>query len=149
MKELSKLAFIVLAGAALSRPAFAQEETPAAGEEPQAEAPAEQAPKTAPAAKKPAAKKKKAKKKKPAPVSEYKFQSAEETPTYKFDKKAEPILKPVKKKKKAAVKNDGAGQPASMPKLKKVKSFGEEDKPEGGEMPALPPGMKIPGMGGN
>lgn len=86
-----------------------------------------------------AAKKKKAKKKKPAPpVSEYKFSSGESAPTYKFDKKANPIVKAPKKKKgakKAAGKAAGKaakGAPAANAKLKTSKPIGAEDQPAQG-----------------
>lgn len=77
-----------------------------------------------------AAKKKKAKKKKPAkPVSEYKFSSGESVPAYKFDKRANPIVKAPKKKKpakKAAAKGEKSeGKPAA--KLKTSKPIGEEE----------------------
>jgi hypothetical protein len=83
--------------------------------------------KKAPAAdkKKTAAPKKKAakKKKKPAaPVSEYKFSSPENVATYKFDKKANPIVKEKKKpaKKKGAAKGKkGSAKPAGKPKPSK------------------------------
>jgi hypothetical protein len=48
--------------------------------------------------------KKKGKKRPPEPVSEYKFDKIEHIPTYKFDKKTNPIIKEPKTKKKAAKK---------------------------------------------
>ncbi|HBA59524.1 MAG TPA: hypothetical protein DCZ92_01615 [Elusimicrobia bacterium] len=151
MKTNLNLLFAVVLCAALSLPAFAQEEDPAAmmPEEGQtqegAQSAADEAPAPKPKAKKAAAKKKK--KKKPAPVSEYKFMAESNTPTYKFDKKADPIVKKSKKKKTAAkTEYDADGKP--IPKLKKVKSFSEQDQPEGpaGANPLA--GMNIPGMGG-
>ncbi|OGR76983.1 MAG: hypothetical protein A2X32_06795 [Elusimicrobia bacterium GWC2_64_44] len=100
MKKKLILLLALLLPAALCLPAFAEDAAAPAGE-----TAAEDAPK--PAAKKPAPKKKAKKKKKPAPVSEYKFNSVDKTETYKFDRKANPILKPAKKKaapKKAAPK---------------------------------------------
>lgn len=141
MKNLSKLVFAAFIAAAPCLPAFAQEDEASMDEVPaETQAQAPKAPPAAPAAKKPAVKKKKAKKKKAAPVSEYKFQSDNPTPTYKFDKKADPILKKAKAKKKAktaaAVGTDGK----PVPKLKKVKSIGEEDTPESLGLPAIPKG---------
>lgn len=64
-----------------------------------------------PAAKKPAAKKKK-KKKKPEPVNEYKFSAVEKVETYKFDRKADPIVKKPKTKKVPAKKAPAAPKDA-------------------------------------
>ncbi|MDD2805228.1 MAG: hypothetical protein PHV33_06705 [Elusimicrobiales bacterium] len=101
MKKKFTLLLALLLPAALCLPVFAEDAAAPAGE-----TAAEAAPK--PAAKKPAPKKKaKKKKKKTAPVSEYKFTSVEKTETYKFDRKANPIVKQTKKKaapKKAAPK---------------------------------------------
>ena len=76
--------------------------------------------------------KKHIKKKKPAkPVSEYKFSSGESVPTYKFDKRANPIVKAAKKKKtakKAAGKADKAAAKTDA-KLKPSKPIGAEDQP--------------------
>jgi len=97
----------------------------------------------APAKKKPAPKKtaaKKKKKKKPAePASEYKFTAAESVPTYKFDKKANPIVKETKKKpaKKGAATSKKKTQPPA--KLKPSKPIGEEDQPQG-QLPVAPGG---------
>jgi outer membrane biosynthesis protein TonB len=94
------------------------------------------------AAKKPAAKKtaaKKKKKKKPAePASEYKFTAAESVPTYKFDRKANPIVKETKKKpaKKSAASKKKT-QPAA--KLKPSKPIGAEETPAG-SLPGVPGG---------
>jgi len=93
-----------------------------------------------PAAKKPAAKKKAKKKKKPAePASEYKFTAAESVPTYKFDRKANPIVKETKKKpaKKGAAASKKKTQPAA--KLKPSKPIGEEETPQG-QLPVAPGG---------
>lgn len=78
------------------------------------------------AAQKAAAKKKAAKKKakKKAEVSEYKFSSVESVPTYKFDKKANPIVKQGKKK---AAKKGAAGSAAPAGKLQPAKHLGEEN----------------------
>lgn len=105
-------------------------------------------PKTAAKAAAPAAGKKTAKKKaavkKEKPVSEYKF-SSDPTPTYKFDKRSDPIVKEKKKKKTAAKKSDGSAK--DIPKLKKVKSFNETDTAGAGDA-KLPDGVHIPGAGG-
>ena len=74
------------------------------------------------AAAKEAAAKKKAKKK--AEVSEYKFSAVENVPTYKFDRKANPIVKPGKKK---AAKKGAAGRSAPAAKLQPAKHLGEEN----------------------
>ena len=114
MKKLLNLFMTLLLPAALCLPAFAQDEGDAPSEETGAEAPAKPAAK--PAAKKTAPKKKpaakKKKKKAPKPVSEYKFTSAEAIPTYKFDKKANPIIKPAKKKKKKTSAKAASKKPA-------------------------------------
>lgn len=147
MKNPLKLLLTILTLAALCLPAPAQEDEAPPANQPATEAPQADAAQEAPPPKRTAAKKKKKKAKKPEPASEYKFKTAEETPTYKFDKRADPILKPVKKKKKAKTEasEDGSGKP--IPKLKRIKSIGEEDKPE---VPGMPPGMPkgMPGMGG-
>lgn len=104
MKKLLNLFIALLLPAALCLPARAQDEGEAPSEETAA---APEKPAAKPAVKKAAPKKKAAKKKKKKaakPVSEYKFPSAEATPTYKFDKKANPIMKPAKKKKKTSTK---------------------------------------------
>ena len=145
--------------AALCLPLFAQEEEGAdnseamqgemqgdtTAEQPAGEAPEKTEPKKArpkkAAAAKPAAKKKAAKKK--APVSEYKFTNDNPTPTYKFDKRSDPIVKETKKKKKKATKKDASGSSGSVPKLKKVKSFNEADAPDAGGI-KLPEGVNAP-----
>jgi len=164
MKKSLKLILAVLACASLSLPVFAQDESaPGDGQQdqsadqqppaPPAEAPAARPPAPKPAAKKAGSKKKKAvKRKKEKEVSEYKFTSDEPTATYKFDKKAEPILKKSKTKKKAGKKGEAASAGTTVkPKLQKVKSIGEEDAPAapgaGGAANPLA-GMNIPGMGG-
>ena len=136
MKNVFKLLALLLMTGLFCLPALAQDdETPVAPSEDAAQADADKpAPKPAP--KKPARKKKPAKKKKPAePVSEYKFSSGGDmVPAYKFDKRANPILKPVKRKKPA---KKGAGVKASTapvaPKLKPAKSIGAEDAPAEGD----------------
>lgn len=101
MKKRFNLLLALLLPAALCLPVFAEDAAAPAGETAAAEGHEH-------AAKKPAPKKKaKKKKKKAAPVSEYKFNAVDKTETYKFDRKANPILKPAKKKaapKKAAPK---------------------------------------------
>jgi hypothetical protein len=86
--------------------------------DPNAAAPAEKAPAKAPA-KKPAKKKKKV-----PPPSEYKFNAVDKTETYKFDRRANPIVKQKKKpaKKAAAPKGEGA----QGGKLKPAKSFEDQ-----------------------
>ena len=123
MKKILNLLLALLLPAALCLPASAQEDGAAPAEESAAEG--TEKPAAKPAAKKPApkAKAKKKKKKKAAPVSEYKFTSADAVPTYKFDKKANPIVKPAPKKKggKAAAK------PADkLPVMQKAKYINEE-----------------------
>ncbi len=150
MKTILKLLFAALALAALNLPAPAQEGGEA---DDSLRVSGEASPDDPAPEQKPAPKKKKKKTKKQEAPSEYKFKAAEETPTYKFDKNADPIVKPSKKKKKSG-KSAGGGSGDSVPKLKKVKSFNEADAPaEGGQkLPdgvKLPPGVKIPGMGGN
>lgn len=128
MKKILNLFLTLLLPAALCLPAAAQEDgTSAEGTE--AAAPAK------PAVKKPApkakARKKKKKKKTAAPVSEYKFTSADAVPDYKFDKRANPIVKPARKKKGAK----GAAKPAGkLPVMQKAKYINEESAtkaPEG------------------
>jgi hypothetical protein len=87
MKNKLILLLALLLPGTLCLPAIAEEAAPPAGEAAAGEAPKKAAPK-----------KKAKKKKKPAPVSEYKFSAIDKTETYKFDKKANPILKPAKKK---------------------------------------------------
>ena len=132
MKKILNLCLPMLLLAAFSLPAFAQDEESAAPKEETA-APAKPAAK--PAVKKKApAKKKPAKKKKAAPpVSEYKFSSGESAPTYKFDKKGDPIVKAKKKKpaKKAAAKT-GKAAPKAATKLKAAKPIGAEEQPAPG-----------------
>ena len=130
MKKTLNLLLPLLLLGALSLPSFAQDESAPPKEE--AAAPAKPAAK--PAAKKTdkkaAAKKKPAKKKKPAPpVSEYKFSSGESVPTYKFDKRANPIVKASKKKKapKKAAAKTGEAAPDKGGKLKTSKPIGAED----------------------
>ncbi len=156
MTKLLKKVFPALLLAAFCLPVLAQTEEGAEGAPDGAAAQGTESPKPArPAKKKPRAKKndqlplddinpadtgatarkapvkkaaKKKKKKKAKPVSEYKFSAVEKVPTYKFDKKANPIVKT--SKKKAAKKGGRAkktGTPA--PKLKPSKSIGEEEKP--------------------
>ena len=110
-----------------------QEATPAAGKN----------------SKKAAAKKKAAKKKKKeAPVSEYKFTSVESAHTYKFDKRANPIVKAGKKKKLS--KKTAAGKKANKTtatktgtKLKTAKPIGAEEEAapgqQSGDKPATDP----------
>ena len=133
MKKILNLLLALLLPAALCLPASAQEDGAAPAEESAAEG--TEKPAAKPAAKKPApkAKAKKKKKKKAAPVSEYKFTSADAVPTYKFDKKANPIVKPAPKKKggKAAAKPSG-----KLPVMQKAKYINEESAtkpPEGGQ----------------
>ena len=166
MNKKLKFLFAVLACASLSLPVLAQDEAPPADgqqdqpadqqaqQPPPAEAPA--APAAQPAAhktaKKSGKKKKAVKKKKEKEVSEYKFTSDEPATTYKFDKRAEPIVKKSKKKKTAGKKGEASASGGSTvkPKLQKVKSIGEEDATAapgaGGANPLA--GMNIPGMGG-
>lgn len=130
MNKKIKLIFPLLLAACFCLPALAQDEA-APKEDPAAGAPAEAADKPAP--KKPAPKKKAKKKKKAAPVSEYKFDAVEKTETYKFDKRANPIVK-AKKKKKAAKKAPASKsdtlEEKSIPtaKLKPAKAIGEAKK---------------------
>ncbi|MEK7722491.1 MAG: hypothetical protein AAB359_08890 [Elusimicrobiota bacterium] len=101
MKKLLNLVITLLLPAALCLPACAQDY----GAGPKEEAAAEIKPAAKPAAKKPAPKKKPAKKKKKKsvkPASQYKFTAVEAPPSYKFDKKANPIVKAPAKKKAAA-----------------------------------------------
>ncbi len=135
MNKKLKLIFPLLLAACFCLPALAQDEAAAPKEDPAAGAPAEAPAKPAP--KKPAPKKKAKKKKKAPPASEYKFTSEEKTETYKFDKRANPIVK-AKKKKKAAKKAPEAKsdtlEEKSLPsaKLKPAKAIGEaEQKTEG------------------
>jgi outer membrane biosynthesis protein TonB len=134
MNKNLKLLLPALLLAAFCLPALAQDE--GAGEEQTSQAPSE------PAAKKPAPKKaaaKKKKKKKPVePASEYKFTAAESVPTYKFDRKANPIVKEPKKK---PVKKGAAAKKKTQPaaKLKPSKSIGAEETPAG-SLPGAPGG---------
>jgi hypothetical protein len=120
MKRCLNLVLSVFILAALGSPSFAQEEgTDTAGAyAPIAEAPAKPTPKKA------AARKKTKKKKAPKPISEYKFISGEAATIYKFDKKANPILKAPKKKtaagKKAAATRKEQNRPAAGPKTGKA-----------------------------
>ncbi|OGR48083.1 MAG: hypothetical protein A2X34_04025 [Elusimicrobia bacterium GWC2_51_8] len=124
MKNLLKFFLTAFALTAVCGPVLAQDETAAPPDEGfKMSAPAKPAPKKA------AAKKKKAKKKKkaPEPASEYKFKSVGTPPSYKFDKKADPIIKgkpktkaaskKIKKRKKSAAGNikKKAGQPSQNP----------------------------------
>ncbi|OGR68293.1 MAG: hypothetical protein A2179_03030 [Elusimicrobia bacterium GWC2_63_65] len=136
MTKKLKLLLPALLLAVFCLPALAQDETSGtAGEERYSQ--------TEPAAKKPAPKKKaakKKKKKKPAePASEYKFTAAESVPTYKFDRKANPIVKETKKKqaKKGAAASKKKTQSAA--KLKPSKPIGEEETPQG-QLPVAPGG---------
>ena len=125
------LAFLITAGFCL--PVFAQDEEAAQKENPAAEAPAETPAKAPakPAPKKPAPKKKAKKKKAAPPASEYKFDAVDKTETYKFDKKANPIVKAKKKKKTAkkaapaAKKDDLQEKSVVTGKLKPAKSIGD------------------------
>ncbi len=136
MKRTLNLLLPLLLLGALSLPSFAQDEESGVPKEETA-APAKPAVK--PAAKKPAkkapARKKKAKKKKPAPpVSEYKFSSGEDVPAYKFDKRANPIVK-APKKKKAAKKTSAKGKKSETKtgaRLKASKPIGAEEPPAQG-----------------
>jgi outer membrane biosynthesis protein TonB len=149
MKKLLNLLLPLLLLGALAPLSFAQDESTAPVEE--AAAPAK--PAATPAAKKPAkkaaAKKKTVKKKKAdAPVSEYKFSSAESVPTYKFDKKGNPIVKAKKKKpaKKSAAGNTPA--PAANGKLKPAKPIGaEEGAPQGQQEGDKPPAEQLDSSG--
>lgn len=126
MKNKLTLTLASLLLAAFCLPALAQDGTSDA----QAPAAQEQEKPAAKPAKK--ASKKKAKKKKPAePPSEYKFSAVETVPTYKFDRKANPIVKETKKKtsKKAAKGKASSSKPAA--KLKPSKPIGEEEQPQG------------------
>lgn len=134
MNKKLKLIFPLLLAAGFCLPAFAQDEAAAPSEDPAAGAPVKPAAKPAP--KKPAPKKKPKKKKKVVPTSEYKFDAVEKTETYKFDKKANPIVKEKKKKKPAkkapAAKADDL-QEKSLPsaKLKPAKALGEAEQKAG------------------
>lgn len=76
----------------------------------------------------------------------YKFQAEEGTAAYTFNKKGDPIVKKSKNKKTSGKGAMGAyGKP--IPKLKKVKSFDEQNKEE--EQAGNPlDGINIPGMPG-
>lgn len=154
MKKPLNLFFASLMIAAFCLPVFAQEETTEhaqgslSSDNPDGQTESEDAPAAkkskankaaseakAAAAKKAkadaAAKKKKAKKKKPAkPVSEYRFSSAESVPSYKFDKKGDPIVKASKKKKapKKDAAKTGKTAPGTGAKLKTTKPIGAEDQ---------------------
>lgn len=145
MNRHLKLAMSALLLAAFCLPALAQEEEAASGaptENSEAKPAAEPAAK--PAAKKPA--KKKAKKKKPAePVSEYKFTAAESVPTYKFDKKANPIVKDAKKKKPAKKGAKGKKGAAPAAKLKTTKPIAEQGQAP--EQQGAPQGSQQDGGG--
>lgn len=155
MKKYLTILPAALLCAALAAPLQAQDEDLYGGEthsESVSKA-KEKAPAPAKAAK-PAAKKPK-KKKRVEPVSEYKFKTESITPTYKFDKKADPILKPSKKKKSSGGGSAAGSGAGGVPKLKPVKSLNAPEEKEGGAGGAadlggikLPPGMNIPGMGG-
>ena len=135
MSKKLKFIFPLLLAAGFCLPALAQDEA-APKEDPAAGAPAEAPAK--PATKKPAPKKKAKKKKKAPPVSEYKFDAVEKTETYKFDKRANPIVKAKKKKKAAkkapAPKGDSLEE-KSIPsdKLKPAKALGEAEKKAAGQ----------------
>jgi hypothetical protein len=138
MKKYLALALPLFMLAALSLPAFSQEEgadTPAVGET-RTEAPAKPAAKKAPA-------RKKARKKKPEPpVSEYKFSGQETSPAYKFDKRANPIIKEPRKKKpaKKTSKKAAAAKEKKTPlpavKLTPVKPIGAQDDQAQGKQSA-------------
>ena len=129
MNKTLKRLFPLLLAFGFCLPAFAQDEAAAPKEDPAAGAEAE----AKPAPKKPAPKKKPKKKKKPVPVSEYKFDAVDKTETYKFDKRANPIVKAKKKKKAAkkapAPKSDSLEE-KSLPsaKLKPAKALGEAEQ---------------------
>lgn len=133
MKKILNLVLAFLLPAALCLPASAQEDGDAPDEESVAADTAKPAAK--PAAKKPApkAKPRKKKKKKTAPVSEYKFTSADAVPDYKFDKKANPIVKPAPKKKGAKPAAKPAGKLPVMEKAKYINEESATKTPEGGE----------------
>lgn len=119
MKKMLRLFAALLLPAALCLPAPAQED----GSTQDTTASASADTSAAPPAKKPARKTKaKKKKKKTAPaVSEYKFKAVETIPAYKFDKKANPILKKAKSRKA------GKGKTAAPAgKLKPAAPIGEE-----------------------
>jgi hypothetical protein len=106
MKNLKSLVIVSLAAAlAAALPVFAQDQTSAVS--------TESANTSAPAAKKAPGKKavkKKARKKIKKAVSEYKFDKIEHIPTYKFDKKTNPIMTPPATKKKASKKSKPANK---------------------------------------
>ena len=74
-------------------------------------------------------------------MSEYKFSGQETAPAYKFDKRANPIIKEVKKKKpvkktaKKAKANKETKAPAPAVKLTPVKPIDAEEAPEQGQVP--------------
>ena len=115
MKKIPLLLVFIIS-CALSVPAKAQEEVAAAGLSTGAVQAGTVHKKVGAKKKKPAVRKKK---KASAPASEYKFQAADAQPSYRFDKKGEPILK---RKKFAAgsSKKRAAGKWAAqaLPKLK-------------------------------
>ena len=138
MKKLLNLLIAAALAAGLCLPALAQDEAAAPPAE-EAGAPKEEAP-AKPAPKKPAPKKKPKKKKKVPPPSEYKFDAVEKVETYKFDKKANPIVKEKKKKpakKRAAKKGEDPKEENGGEKAKDPKSLDEKsvkfDTEKGGE----------------
>ncbi len=108
MKKLLNLALALLLPAAFCLPAAAQPEYSSETLSDDGASGGEGGAAAKPAEKKPAAKKapaKKAKKKKKAePVSEYRFEAVDKTPTYTFDKEAVPITEEKKKAAKKAAK---------------------------------------------
>lgn len=146
MKKITHLLLALAVSAGLCLPVFAQEDVGGyvdknGGAQPadEAAAPKEEAP-VKPAPKKPAPKKKPKKKKKVPPPSEYKFDAVEKVETYKFDKRANPIVKEKKKKpakKQPAKKGEEAKDENGSEKAKDPKSLDEKsvkfDKEKGDE----------------
>lgn len=134
MKKTLNLLIALALAAGLCLPVLAQDEAAAPPAEETA-APKEKAPEKKPA-KKPAKKKAKKKKKAP-PQSEYKFDAVEKTETYKFDRKANPIVKKKPAKKKAAKKGEKTKGENAPEKAKDPKSLDEKsvkfDPEKGGE----------------
>lgn len=135
MKKLMNLLIAAALAAGLCLPVLAQDEAAPPAEE--TAAPKEEAP-VKPAPKKPAPKKKPKKKKKVPPPSEYKFDAVEKVETYKFDKKANPIVKKKPAKKKpAAKKGEEPKEENGSEKAKDPKSLDEKsvkfDTEKGGE----------------
>lgn len=136
MKKTLNLLIALALAAGLCLPVLAQDEEAALKDGATTEAEAKPADKPAP--KKPAPKKKPKKKKKVPPPSEYKFDAVEKVETYKFDKKANPIVKKKPAKKKpAAKKGEAAKGEDGSEKPKDPKSLDEKsvkfDTEKGGE----------------